>query len=65
MIEGRSKKAFKTWLATRGKSWRERVEVVAMGGFAGFKNAAGEELPKAQAVMDPYARRVPGRRQAR
>ena len=24
------------------------------GGFTGFKSAAGEELPKARAVMDPF-----------
>ena len=34
-------------------------------GFTGFKNAAGEEIPAARAVMDPYARRLPGRSQAR
>ncbi len=65
VIEDRSKKTLKTWLAQRDQAWRERVEVVAMDGFTGFKNAAGEEVPKAQAVMDPYTRRVPGRRQAR
>ena len=54
VVPGRSKKVFKTWLAARGKSWRERVEVVAMGGFTGFKSAAGEELPQARAVMDPF-----------
>ena len=61
----RSKKVLKTWLAARGESWRERVEVVAMDGFTGFKSAAGEELPQARAVMDPYARRGPGCQQAR
>lgn len=54
VVTGRSKKAFKTWLAARGESWRERVEVVAMDGFTGFKSAAGEEVPQAQAVMDPF-----------
>ena len=54
VVLGRSKKVFKTWLATRGKSWRERVEVVAMDGFTGFKSAADQELPKARAVMDPF-----------
>ena len=62
---GRSKKVLKTWLAARDESWRQKVEVVAMDGFTGFKSAAGEELPAARAVMDPYARRVPGRKQAR
>jgi transposase len=54
MVEGRSKQVFKTWLAAREQSWRERVEVVAMDGFTGFKTAASEELPDAVAVMDPF-----------
>jgi transposase len=54
MVEGRSKQVFKTWLAAREEPWRERVEVVAMDGFTGFKTAAAEELPDAVAVMDPF-----------
>ena len=54
MVEGRSKSAFKTWLAARPKTWRDGVEVVAMDGFTGFKTAAAEELPGATAVMDPF-----------
>jgi len=54
MVEGRSKKAFKDWLATRPKAWREQIEVVAMDGFTGFKTAAAEEVPDAVAVMDPF-----------
>ena len=54
MVEGRSKKAFKDWLAERDQGWRERVEVVAMDGFTGFRSAAAEELPAARAVMDPF-----------
>ena len=54
MVEGRSKQVFKAWLAARPESWRERVEVVAMDGFTGFKTAAAEELPDAAAVMDPF-----------
>jgi len=54
MIEGRSKQAFKQWLAQRPQAWREGVEVVAMDGFTGFKTAAAEELPDAVAVMDPF-----------
>lgn len=51
---GRSKKVLRTWLAARDESWRQKVEVVAMDGFTGFKSAAGEELPAARAVMDPF-----------
>ena len=54
MVEGRSKAAFKTWLAERPQAWRDAVEVVAMDGFTGFKTAAAEELPCAVAVMDPF-----------
>ena len=54
MVEGRSKQAFKTWLAEQKTSWRDAVEVVAMDGFTGFKTATTEELPEAVAVMDPF-----------
>jgi transposase len=54
MVEGRSKQAFKSWLAGRPQAWRDGVEVVATDGFTGFKTAATEELPHAAAVMDPF-----------
>ncbi len=54
MVQGRSKQAFKTWLAERPKAWRDGLEVVAMDGSSGFKTATTEELPDAVAVMDPF-----------
>lgn len=54
MIPGRSKRVFKTWLASQPDTWRERIEIVAMDGFTDFKSAAAEELPDARAVMDPF-----------
>jgi Transposase len=54
MVEGRSKKAFKTWLAGRPQAWRDGVQVVAMDRFTGFKTATAEELPDAVPVMDPF-----------
>ena len=54
MVPGRSKKVFKTWLASQPDTWRERIEIVAMDGFTGFKSAAAEELPGATMVMDPF-----------
>jgi hypothetical protein len=54
MVEGRSKQVFKAWLGARDTSWRDGVEVDAMGGFTGFKTATSEELPDAVAVMDPF-----------
>ena len=53
-ILGRSKRVFKTWLASQPDTWRENIEIVAMDGFTGFKSAATEELPDATAVMDPF-----------
>ena len=54
MVEGRSKAVFKQWLKARPKDWSDRIEVVAMDGFTGFKTAAAEELPDAVPVMDPF-----------
>ncbi|HEX2176771.1 MAG TPA: ISL3 family transposase, partial [Nocardioidaceae bacterium] len=54
MVAGRSKQAFKAWLAERDKSWRDNIEVVAMDGFTGFKTATTEELPEAVPVLDPF-----------
>ena len=54
MVPGRSKKVFKTWLASQPDTWRERIEIVAMDGFTGFKSAAAEELSGATTVMDPF-----------
>lgn len=54
MVPGRSKRVFKTWLASQPNTWRENIEIVAMDGFTGFKSAAAEELPGARAVMDPF-----------
>ena len=54
MVEGRSKAVFKQWLAGRPMEWSNRIEVVAMDGFTGFKTAAAEELPDAVPVMDPF-----------
>ncbi|WP_460703209.1 ISL3 family transposase [Luteococcus sediminum] len=54
MVEGRSKQAFKTWLAEQPQTWRDGIRIVAMDGFTGSKTAAAEELPKAVTVMDPF-----------
>ena len=54
MVSGRSKQAFKRWLAGRPQTWRDGIDVVAMDGFSGFKTATTEELPDAVPVMDPF-----------
>jgi len=54
MVSGRSKQVFTTWLLAQPREFRERIEVVAMDGFTGFKTATTDQLPDATAVMDPF-----------
>ena len=52
-VEGRTKQVFATWLEERRRAWRDKAEVVAMDGFAGYKTTAVDKLPDAVEVMDP------------
>jgi transposase len=54
LVPGRSAAALTSWLADRDQTFRDRVEVVAMDGFGGYKNAATTALPDAVTVMDPF-----------
>jgi len=54
LVPGRSSAALKTWLSAQSTAFRDRVEVVAMDGFGGYKTAATEILPGATTVMDPF-----------
>jgi transposase len=54
MVPGRSAAAMSGWLAERDQSFRDGVEIVAMDGFGGYKNAATDALPDAVTVMDPF-----------
>ena len=54
MVPGRSVAAMKDWLDARDQGFRDRVEIVAMDGFGGYKAAAVEALPDAVTVMDPF-----------
>ena len=56
LVPGRSAAAMAGWLAARDQGFRDRVEIVAMDGFGGYKHAATEALPDAVTVMDPYPR---------
>ncbi|MBS5011353.1 MAG: transposase [Bifidobacterium longum] len=49
MVEGRSEKAFTTWLQERGQAFRERVRVVAMDAFA-FGDGVGLVEPCAHVL---------------
>jgi transposase len=54
LVPGRSAAALTSWLSTQSAAFRDRVEVVAMDGFGGYKTAATEVLPEATPVMDPF-----------
>lgn len=54
VVEGRSKQAFKSWLEAQTKAFRDRVEIVAMDGFTGYKTAAVEAIDTVVTVMDPF-----------
>ena len=54
VLEGRSKKAFKSWLDDQTQQFRDTVEVVAMDGFTGYKTAATEAIENVITVMDPF-----------
>ncbi|MCU9997416.1 hypothetical protein FYZ44_11315 [Mobiluncus mulieris] len=68
MVEDRSKKAFKSWLAKQTPEFCKNVKVASMDGFTGFKTAVNEELPQATTVMDSFysgARAKPAPRRCR
>ena len=54
LVPGRSAAALKSWLADQSQAFRDRVELVAMDGFGGYKTAAADVVPDATAVMDPF-----------
>jgi transposase len=54
LVAGRSAAALADWLAERTPEFRAQVQVVAMDGFTGYKNAATTAVPDAVTVMDPF-----------
>jgi transposase len=54
LVAGRSAAALSGWLADRTRQFRAQVEIVAMDGFGGYKNAATAAVPDAVTVTDPF-----------
>ncbi len=54
LVAGRSAAALTSWLAERTPAFRAQVQVIAMDGFGGYKNAATAAVPDAVTVMDPF-----------
>jgi transposase len=61
MVEGRSKSAFKTWLADRPKAWREELEVVAMDGVHRVQDRRCRGSSRRGRGDGSVPRRAPGR----
>ena len=43
-----------SWLEAQTKAFRNRVEIIAMDGFTGYKTAAVETINTVTTVMDPF-----------
>lgn len=54
MVPGRTAAALGDWLDAREQWFRDRVRIVSMDGFTGYRTAAAESLPAARTVMDPF-----------
>lgn len=54
VVPGRSKQAFKSWLEAQTGAFRNRVQIVAMDAFTGYKTAAIEAIDPVVTVMDPF-----------
>ncbi|PXY12875.1 ISL3 family transposase [Corynebacterium striatum] len=54
VVPGRSAEALRTWLSNQSEQFRDQVKIISMDGFQGYATAAGEVIPKATQVMDPF-----------
>jgi transposase len=54
LVAGRSAAALTGWLAERTPAFRAQIQIVAMDGFGGDKNAATNAVPDAVTVMDAF-----------
>ncbi len=61
MVPGRSKGVFTTWLASQPDTWRERIEIVAMGWIHRLQKRHRRRTPRRKGGHGPLPRRAPGR----
>jgi transposase len=54
LVPGRSGAAYCDWLAARGETFRQNVEVATLDPFHGYKNAIDDQLEDATAVLDAF-----------
>jgi transposase len=54
VVDGRDSAGVGAWLAARSRTWRERIEVVAIDPSAAFRRALREHLPAAAVSVDAF-----------
>ncbi|MCI9887723.1 ISL3 family transposase [Micrococcales bacterium 31B] len=54
LVPGRSEKAYRDWLQTRGEDFRKGVQVATLDPFQGYKNAIDDQVEDATAVLDAF-----------
>ena len=54
LVPERSGKAYRDWLAGRGESFRDDVQVATLDPFRGCKNAIDDQLEDATAMLDAF-----------
>ena len=54
LVPGRSGTVYADWLKARGDTFRNRVQVVTLDPFRGYKNAIDDQLADATAVLDAF-----------
>ena len=54
LVPGRSGETYKTWLAQRGKAFRQGVAIATLDPFHGYKNAIDDQLEDARSVLDAF-----------
>src|SRR5690606_23107175 len=54
LVLGRSRKAYASWLESRGEALRRTVKIAALDPFTGYKTAIDDKLEDAVAVLDAF-----------
>ena len=54
VVPGRSADALRTWLNNHSERFGDQVKIISMDGSQGYATPAGEVIPNATQVMDPF-----------
>lgn len=54
MLDGRSGRVYRDWIAEREQTWRDQVRFAALDPFRGYATALRGQLPDAVRVLDAF-----------